>query len=101
MLLSSLFNLTGKTALVSPAIFYMLSAPAHQIYPVTLLKKEQAIANTIGSLETSNHRTVYKYIHADGIKSAQLQALSNFFNYIECINSFILFRSCRFQIALK
>jgi 4-deoxy-L-threo-5-hexosulose-uronate ketol-isomerase len=55
-----------------PAIFYLLSAPAHQTYPVTLLKKENARASSIGSLETSNQRTIYKYIHADGIQSAQL-----------------------------
>ena len=56
----------------NPAIFYLLSAPAHQTYPVTLLKKENAGASSIGSLETSNQRTIYKYIHADGIQSAQL-----------------------------
>jgi 4-deoxy-L-threo-5-hexosulose-uronate ketol-isomerase len=55
-----------------PAIFYLLSAPAHQTYPVTLLKKEQASSNTLGSPETANQRTIYKYIHADGIRSAQL-----------------------------
>lgn len=54
------------------ACFYILSAPAHQAYPTTLLKKENAISNTVGSLETSNHRTIYKYIHAEGIQSAQL-----------------------------
>lgn len=55
-----------------PACFYLLSSPAHQTYSTILLKKEEAIVNTIGSLETSNHRTIYKYIHADGIQSAQL-----------------------------
>ena len=54
------------------ACFYILSAPAHQAYPTTLLKKENTISNTVGSLETSNHRTIYKYIHAEGIQSAQL-----------------------------
>ncbi len=55
-----------------PACFYLLSAPAHQAYPTTLLKKEEAASSTVGSLETSNHRTIYKYIHAEGIQSAQL-----------------------------
>ncbi len=56
----------------SPALFYLLSAPAHKQYPVTLYTKEQAFPMTIGAPETSNHRTVYKYIHADGIDSCQL-----------------------------
>lgn len=56
----------------NPACFYLLSAPAHQAHPTTLLKKEDAASNTVGTPETSNHRTIYKYIHADGIQSAQL-----------------------------
>ncbi len=55
-----------------PALFYLLSAPAHKEYPTTLYTKEQAFPMTIGAPETSNHRTVYKYIHADGIDSCQL-----------------------------
>lgn len=55
-----------------PALFYLLSAPAHKEYPTTLYTKEQAFPMTIGAPETSNHRTVYKYIHADGINSCQL-----------------------------
>jgi 4-deoxy-L-threo-5-hexosulose-uronate ketol-isomerase len=56
----------------NPALFYILSAPAHASYPTTLYTKEQAFPMTIGAPETSNHRTVYKYIHADGIDSCQL-----------------------------
>lgn len=56
----------------NPALFYLLSAPAHKEYPTTLYTKEQAFPMTIGAPETSNHRTVYKYIHADGIDSCQL-----------------------------
>lgn len=56
----------------SPALFYLLSSPAHKAYPATLYTKEQALPMTIGAPETSNHRTVYKYIHADGIDSCQL-----------------------------
>lgn len=56
----------------NPALFYLLSAPAHKEYPTTLYTKEQAFPMTIGAPETSNHRTVYKYIHADGINSCQL-----------------------------
>ncbi len=56
----------------NPAMYYLLSAPAHQAYPTRLLKKEEATPVTIGSPETSNHRTIYKYIHLEGIRSSQL-----------------------------
>lgn len=55
-----------------PAVFYLLSTPAHTGYPTTFMKAADASPVTIGSAETSNHRTVYKYIFADGIKSCQL-----------------------------
>ena len=56
----------------NPAKFYILSAPAHQSYPSRLLKKEEATPVSIGSAETSNARTIYKYIHLEGIRSCQL-----------------------------
>jgi len=55
-----------------PAIFYLLSAPAHHTYPNKLMVKEKATPVELGASETSNKRTVYKYIHLDGIKSCQL-----------------------------
>ncbi|MBI9016181.1 MAG: 5-dehydro-4-deoxy-D-glucuronate isomerase [Phycisphaerae bacterium] len=56
----------------SPAKFYLLSYPAHQSYPTAQAKKADAAAVTLGSVEASNKRTIYKYIHPDGIKSCQL-----------------------------
>ena len=56
----------------TPAIFYMLSAPAHHKYPNRLMKKEKASPVELGAMETANKRTVYKYIHLDGLKSCQL-----------------------------
>lgn len=56
----------------APAVFYLLSAPAHATHSNHLMKKEQASPVTIGDAKTANHRTIYKYIHADGIKSCQL-----------------------------
>lgn len=56
----------------APAVLYLLSAPAHASHPVTLLKKEKAESNSLGSLETSNQRTIYRYIHKNGIQSCQL-----------------------------
>lgn len=55
-----------------PAALYLLSAPAHQKYPNKLMTKEKASPVKLGSPETSNERTIYKYIHLDGIKSCQL-----------------------------
>lgn len=55
-----------------PAIFFFLSAPAHHSYPVSVYTKEQATPVNLGSAVTSNERTIYKYIHADGIQSCQL-----------------------------
>jgi 4-deoxy-L-threo-5-hexosulose-uronate ketol-isomerase len=56
----------------APACLYLLSAPAHAVYPVTLLKKEQTESNSLGSADTSNSRTIYRYIHKNGIQSCQL-----------------------------
>ncbi len=56
----------------NPALYYMLSAPAHASYPTTLYSSEEALPATVGSIATSNLRTIYKYIHADGIQSCQL-----------------------------
>ena len=56
----------------SPAQFYILSVPAHQTYPNTKMTKEQASPVNLGELATSNKRTIYKYIHNEGIQSCQL-----------------------------
>jgi 4-deoxy-L-threo-5-hexosulose-uronate ketol-isomerase len=56
----------------NPAIFYLLSNPAHAVYPNAVCTKQQAAPVVLGSPETSNHRTVYKYIHLEGLKSCQL-----------------------------
>jgi 4-deoxy-L-threo-5-hexosulose-uronate ketol-isomerase len=55
-----------------PAIFYLLSYPAHTSYPVTLVRKQDAQPAELGSAETCNKRTIYKYIHMAGAKSCQL-----------------------------
>ncbi|MDP4148603.1 MAG: 5-dehydro-4-deoxy-D-glucuronate isomerase [Bacteroidota bacterium] len=56
----------------APALFYLLSAPAHATHPVQFLAKENALPSDMGAPETSNARTIYKYIHAQGIRSCQL-----------------------------
>jgi 4-deoxy-L-threo-5-hexosulose-uronate ketol-isomerase len=56
----------------NPAIYYLLSYPAHTTYPVTLVRKQDAQPTDLGSAETCNRRTIYKYIHLAGARSCQL-----------------------------
>jgi 4-deoxy-L-threo-5-hexosulose-uronate ketol-isomerase len=56
----------------APAVFYLLSYPAHTSYPVAMVRKEDASPSTIGTPETINHRTICKYIYIEGAKSCQL-----------------------------
>jgi 4-deoxy-L-threo-5-hexosulose-uronate ketol-isomerase len=56
----------------APALFYLLSAPAHKEYPAAVMTKENASPMNLGDVAASNKRTIYKYIHQDGIKSCQL-----------------------------
>lgn len=56
----------------SPAIFYLLSYPAHINYPTALIRKKDANTTDLGAAETCNKRTVCKYIFLDGAKSCQL-----------------------------
>ena len=55
-----------------PAVFYILSCPAHAVHPTKLLKKEEAQGGAMGAAETANKRTIYRYIHKDGLQSCQL-----------------------------
>jgi 4-deoxy-L-threo-5-hexosulose-uronate ketol-isomerase len=56
----------------APAHFYLLSTPAHQTYPNRMMTKAEAAPVNMGEIATSNKRTIYKYIHNDGIQSCQL-----------------------------
>jgi 4-deoxy-L-threo-5-hexosulose-uronate ketol-isomerase len=64
-------SFTSKDNL-NPALFFFMSTPAHQEYPTTFMAKEGASPVSLGDPATSNKRTIYKYIHPDGIKSCQL-----------------------------
>jgi 4-deoxy-L-threo-5-hexosulose-uronate ketol-isomerase len=55
-----------------PAMFYLLSLPAHHTYPNRSMTKAEASPVHLGDISTSNKRTIYKYIHNDGIQSCQL-----------------------------
>lgn len=55
-----------------PARYYLLSYPAHAKHPTTHARKSDAQPVRLGSSETANVRTIYKYIHPAGIRSSQL-----------------------------
>jgi len=55
-----------------PAVFYILSAPAHTTYPTTLMTNQQAAKVNAGVSSMANVRVINKYIHLKGIKSCQL-----------------------------
>jgi 4-deoxy-L-threo-5-hexosulose-uronate ketol-isomerase len=55
-----------------PAVYYLLSYPAHREYPITLIRTDDADATELGSSENANHRVVCKYIHMQGAGSCQL-----------------------------
>jgi 4-deoxy-L-threo-5-hexosulose-uronate ketol-isomerase len=55
-----------------PAHFFLFSAPAHKDFPNQLFTKEEALPVSLGASETANQRTIYKYIHNDGIHSCQV-----------------------------
>lgn len=68
----------------NPAKFYLNSAPAHHAYPTVLIKPEGTPEEGIvivkdenkvelGSLESSNHRTICKYILPGQVESCQLE----------------------------
>ena len=55
-----------------PARFYLVSYPAHAQHPTTLVANADANPTELGTQETANRRRLSKYIHPDGVKSAQL-----------------------------
>ncbi|HEW78487.1 MAG TPA: 5-dehydro-4-deoxy-D-glucuronate isomerase [Phycisphaerales bacterium] len=55
-----------------PAKFYLVSHPAHKSYPTAHAKIKDAEPVELGSDESANKRTIYKYIHPAGIQSCQL-----------------------------
>jgi len=56
----------------NPAHFYILSAPAHQTYQTQKIEIGNVEPIPLGTPGESNVRTIYKYIHPEGVKSCQL-----------------------------
>ncbi len=55
-----------------PAKFYMVSAPAHKPCKTTFIPISKAAKRPLGSLETSNARTINQFIHPDVLETCQL-----------------------------
>jgi 4-deoxy-L-threo-5-hexosulose-uronate ketol-isomerase len=60
-------NMEGDTYL------YFNSAPAHRNYPTKKITTNEAEVVTLGSLENSNHRTIYKLLVNSVLDTCQLQ----------------------------
>jgi 4-deoxy-L-threo-5-hexosulose-uronate ketol-isomerase len=56
----------------APAKLYFNSAPAHTIYPTRKITQAEASPETLGSAETSNRRTIYKFLVPDVLPTCQL-----------------------------
>jgi 4-deoxy-L-threo-5-hexosulose-uronate ketol-isomerase len=56
----------------NPARFYFVSSTAHKEYPTRILPISDAEPVKLGSDRESNKRTIFKYIHQDGLQSCQL-----------------------------
>lgn len=56
----------------NPAKFYINSAPAHKNYPTVKIEFEKAQPVRLGTVENSNKRTIYQYVHPNVCESCQL-----------------------------
>jgi 4-deoxy-L-threo-5-hexosulose-uronate ketol-isomerase len=59
-------------AAATPARFYLISYPAHASYPTTRVTPAEAQGGEMGAQETANRRTIRRYVHTQGVRSAQL-----------------------------
>jgi 4-deoxy-L-threo-5-hexosulose-uronate ketol-isomerase len=56
----------------APARYYLLSYPAHAVYPTRLARRADLSPRVLGAAETENHRILHQVIHEQGIRSCQL-----------------------------
>jgi 4-deoxy-L-threo-5-hexosulose-uronate ketol-isomerase len=56
----------------TPALFYLLSAPAHRSCPTVHITRDMPRKVSLGSTEESNARTINQYVHPDVCDSCQL-----------------------------
>lgn len=63
---------SGPVSFGGAGRFYILSAPAHQAYPTTLIKVADGRRVELGAQETANERVIIQMLHPDVCKSCQL-----------------------------
>jgi len=56
----------------SPAVFYLVSYPAHTSYPTVKATRADANRVELGTRDEANERTIFQYVHENGIQSCQL-----------------------------
>ncbi|QLF68416.1 5-dehydro-4-deoxy-D-glucuronate isomerase [Peteryoungia desertarenae] len=56
----------------NPARFYLLSAPAHARYPARHVGIANAKRLDLGAQETSNERSIFQFVHPEGLQTCQL-----------------------------
>jgi 4-deoxy-L-threo-5-hexosulose-uronate ketol-isomerase len=56
----------------APARFYIVSYPAHADHPTKLVRHADVAGDEIGTAERANRRRIARYIHLEGVQSAQL-----------------------------
>ncbi|MEO8560934.1 MAG: 5-dehydro-4-deoxy-D-glucuronate isomerase [bacterium] len=56
----------------SPARYFLVSYPAHAEHPTMRVGADEADASELGTPEGANRRRLARYIHVNGVRSAQL-----------------------------
>lgn len=56
----------------NPAVFYLVSYPAHAVHPTVKATRADANRVELGTRDEANERTIFQYVHENGIKSCQL-----------------------------
>ena len=55
-----------------PTKFYLLSAPAHAAHPTKVIRVGDAKRIDLGSQATSNERSIFQFVHPEGVATCQL-----------------------------
>ena len=66
-------KVTFKSGSEGQSYFYLNSAPAHAAFPTKKISKNEMETVELGSMESSNHRVIYKLIVNSTVQTCQLQ----------------------------